>query len=115
MAVPGKKSNKKDTKDKYGVGLQARSVTQAVIRHGLTIFNVPAVICKDRGSHFVGSWFKSTCKHMGIQHAKTVAYHSRSNSRAEVVGRQIFEASSQLRMTSQGVRDFLRTSFFFPT
>ena len=55
VAVPGKKSRKKDKKDKHGVGLQAKTVAQAMIRHWLTIFNVPGVICSDRGSQLVGS------------------------------------------------------------
>ena len=50
VAVPGKKSKKKDKKDKHGVGLQAKTVANAMIRHCLTIFDVPAVICSDRGS-----------------------------------------------------------------
>ena len=50
MAVPGKKSKKKDKKDKHGVGLQAKTVANAMIRHWLTIFDVPAVICGDRCS-----------------------------------------------------------------
>ena len=66
VAVLGKKSKKKDKKDKHGVGVQVKTVAQAMIRHCLTIFDVPAVICRDRGSQFVGSWFKSMCKHMGI-------------------------------------------------
>ena len=98
VAVPGKKSKKKDKKDKHGVGLQAKTVANAMIRHWLTIFDVPAVICSDRGSQFVGTWFKTMCKHMGIRHAKTVAYHSRSNDRAEVAGRQMFEKFRQLHI-----------------
>ena len=102
VAVPGKKSKKKDKKDKHGVGLQAKTVTNAMIRHWLTIFDVPAVICSDRGSQFVGTWFKMMCKHMGIQHAKTVAYHSRSNGRAELAGRQMFEKFRQLHIDEPG-------------
>ena len=71
VAVPGKKSKKKDKKDKHGVGLQAKTVANAMIRHWLTFFDVPAVICSDPGSQFVGTWFKTMCKHMGIRHAKT--------------------------------------------
>ena len=102
VAVPGKKSKKKDKKDKHGVGLQAKTVANAMIRHWLTIFDVPAVICSDRGSQYVGTWFKTMCKHMGIRHAKTVAYHSRSNSRAEVAGRQMFEKFRQLHIHEPG-------------
>ena len=102
VAVPGKNSKKKDKKDKQGVGLQAKTVANAMIRHWLTIFDVPAVICSDRGSQFVGMWFKTMCKHMGIRHAKTVAYHSRSNGRAEVAGRQMFEKFRQLHIDEPG-------------
>ena len=66
VAVRGKKSKKKDKKDKHGVGLQAKTVVQAMIWHWLTNFDVPAVICSDRGGQLVGFWFKSMCKHMGI-------------------------------------------------
>ena len=102
VAVPGKKSKKKDKKDKHGVGLQAKTVANAMIRHWLTIFDVPAVICSDRGSQFVGKWFKTMFKHMGIRHAKTVAYHSRSNGRAEVAGRQMFQKFRQLHIDEPG-------------
>ena len=102
VAVPRKKSKKKNKKDKLGVGFQAKTVAQAMLRHWLTIFDVPAVICSDQGSQLVGSWFKSMCKHMGIRHAKTVAYHSRSNGRVEVAGRQMFERSRQLHIEEPG-------------
>ena len=102
VAVPGKKSKKNDRKDKHGVGLQAKTVANAMIRHLLTIFDVPAVICSDWGSQFVGTWFKRMCKHMGIRHAKTVAYRSRSNGRAEVAGRQMFETFRQLHIDEPG-------------
>ena len=102
VAVPGKKSKKKDKKDKHGVGLQAKTVANAMIRHWLTIFDVAAVICSDRGSQIVGMWFKKVCKHMGIWHAKTVAYGSRSNGRAEVAVRQMFKAFRQLHIDEPG-------------
>ena len=102
VAGPGKKSKKKDKKDKHGLGLQAKTVANAVIRHWLTIFDVPTVICSDRGSQFVGTCFKTMCKHMGIRHAKTVAYHSRSNGRAEVAGRQMFQRFRKLDIDELG-------------
>ena len=98
MAVPGKKSKKKDKKDKHGVGLQAKTVANAMIRHRLTVFDVPAVICSDRGSQFVWTWFRTMCKHMRIPHTKTVVYHSWSNGRAEVAGRQMFEKFRKLHI-----------------
>ena len=42
------------------------------------------------------------CGHMGIRHAKTLAYHSRSNGRAEVAGRQMFEKFRQLHIDEPG-------------
>ena len=102
VAVPGKKSRKKDKKDKHGEGLQAKTVANAMIRHRLTIFHVAAVICSDRGSQFVGTWFKTMCKQKRIRHAKTVACHSRSNGRAEAAGRQMFENFRQLHIDEPG-------------
>ena len=102
VAVPGKMSKKKDKKDKHEVGLQAKTFANAMIRHWLTIFDVPAVICSDRGSQFVGTWFKTMCKHMGTRHTETVAYHSQSNGRAEVAGRQMFETFRQLHIDEPG-------------
>ena len=102
VAVPGKNSKKKDKKDKHGVVLQAKTVANAMIRRWLTVFDVPAVSCSDRGSQFVGTWFKTMCKHMGIRHAKTVAYHSWSNGWAEVAGQQMFETFRQLHIDEPG-------------
>ena len=102
LAVRGKKSKKKDETDKHGMDLQAKTVTQAMIWHWLTIFDGLAVICSDKRSQFVGSWFKSMCKHMGIRHTKTLAYHSRSNDRAEVAGRQMCQKFCQLHMEEPG-------------
>ena len=42
------------------------------------------------------------CKHMGTRHAKTVAYHTRSNGRAEVAGRQMFQKFRQLHIDEPG-------------
>ena len=102
VAVLGKKCNKKDKRDKHGVGLQAKTVAQAMIRHWLTVSDVPAVICSDRGTQFVGAWFRTMCKYMGVRHAKTVAYHSCSNRRAQVAGRQLFDKFRQWHIEEYG-------------
>ena len=102
VAVPGKEFRKKEKRDKHGVGLQAKIVAQAMIRHWLTVFDVPPVICSDRGTQFVGARFRTMCKYMGVRHAKTVANHSCSNGRAEVAGRQLFEEFRQMHIEEPG-------------
>ena len=88
----------KEKRDKHGVGLQAKTVAQEMIRLWLTVFDVPAVICSDRGRQFVGAWFRRMCKYMGVRHAKTVASHRRSNGKAQVAGRQSFEKFRDLHV-----------------
>ena len=70
-----------------------------MIRHWLTVFGVPRIICSNRGPKFTGGWFKAMCCFMGIQHAKSVTYLSRSNGRAEVAGRQLFEKLRKIHLT----------------
>ena len=73
VAVPARKK-----------GLLAKEVAVMMIRHWLTVFDIPRTICSDRGPQFTGGWFKAMCSLMGIRHAKSVARLSRSNSRAEL-------------------------------
>ena len=40
------------------------------------------------------------CSLMGIRHAKSVAHLSRSNNRAEVAGRQLFEKLRKIHITN---------------
>ena len=42
------------------------------------------------------------CKYMGVRHARTVAYHSRSNGRAAVAGRQLLDNFWQLHIEERG-------------
>ena len=71
-----------------------------MIRHWLTVFDIPRTICSHRGPQFTGGWFKAMCSLMGISHAKSVAYLSRSNGRAEVAGRQLFEKLRKIHITN---------------
>ena len=80
VAVPARKK-----------GLLAKEVAVMMIRHWLTVFDIPRTICSDRGPQFTGGWFKAMCSLMGIRHAKSVAYLRRSSGRAEVAGRQLFD------------------------
>ena len=89
VAVPARKK-----------GLLAKEVAVMMIRHWLTVFDIPHTICSDRGPQFTGGWFKAMCSLMGIRHAKSVAYLSRSNGRAEVAGRQLFEKLRKIHITN---------------
>ena len=80
VAVPARKK-----------GLLAKEVAVMMIRHWVTVFDIPRTICSDRGPQYTGGRFKATCSLMGVRHAKSVAYLSQSNGRAEVAGRQLFE------------------------
>ena len=81
-------------------GLLAKEVAVMMICHWLTVFDIPRTICSDRGPQFTGGWFKAMCSLMGIRHAKSVAYLSRSNGRAEVAGRQLFEKLRKIHITN---------------
>ena len=70
-----------------------------MIRHWLTVFGIRCTICSDRQPHITGGWLKAMCSLMGIRHAKSVAYLSRSNGRAEVAGRQLFEKLRKIHIT----------------
>ena len=102
VAVPGEEFKKKDKRDRHGVGLQAETVAQAMIRHLLTVFDIRAMICSDRGMQFVGAWFRRMCKYMGVRHAKTAAYHRPPNGRAEVAGTQLLKTFWQSHIQQPG-------------
>ena len=72
-----------------------------MIRHWLTIFSVPRTLCSNRGPQFTGRRFKAICSLIGMRHAKSVAYLSRSNDRAEVAGRQLFEKLRSIHLTNK--------------
>ena len=81
--------------------LIAKEVAVMMIRHWLTVFGIPRTICSDCGPQFTGGWFKAMCSLMGIRHAKSVAYLSRSNGRADVAGRQLFEKPCKIYLTNK--------------
>ena len=87
-------------------GLLAKEVAVMMIRHWLTVFDIPRTICSDRGRQSTGGWFKAMCSCMGIHHAKSVAYLSLSNGRAEVAGRQLFEKLRKIHITNQRRNSF---------
>ena len=83
-------------------GLTAEAVARQMISHWLTVFGTPKAIYSDNGSHFTSVWLRTMCRLMGVHPPWTVAYHSRSNGRAEVAGRQLFEQLKQLHLERPG-------------
>ena len=81
-------------------GSLAKEVAVMMICHLLTVFDIPHTIRSYRGPQFTGGWFKAMCFLMGICHAKSVAYLSRSNGRAEVAGKQLFEKLHKIHITN---------------
>ena len=81
-------------------GLPAKEVAVMMMRNWLTVFDIPRTICSDRGPQFTGGWFKAMCSLLGIRHANSVACLSRSNGRAEVAGRQLFEKVRKIHITN---------------
>ena len=84
-----------------GRAKRSKEVAVMMIRHWLTVFGVPYTICSNCRPQFTGGWFKAMCSLMGIRHAKSVAYLSRSNGRAEVAGGQLFEKLRKIRLTNK--------------
>ena len=82
-------------------GLLAKEVAVMMIDHWLTVFGVPRTICSDRGPHFTGGSFKAMGSPMRIRHAKSVTYLSRSNRRAKVGERQLFEKLRKTHVTDK--------------
>ena len=76
-------------------------VAVMMICHWLTVFGVPRTICRDCGPQFTGWWLKAMCSLMGVGHAKSVAYLSRSNGGAEVAGRQLIEKLRRIHLTNK--------------
>ena len=72
-----------------------------MICHWLTVFGVSCTVSSDRGPQFTGGWFKAIFSLMGIRHAKTTAYLSRPNGRAEVAGRLLFEKPRRIHLTNK--------------
>ena len=69
-----------------------------MIRHCLTVLDVAALMCSGRSTQFVGVCFCTMCKHMGVRHAKTMAYPSCLHGRADVASRRLFEKLLQFHI-----------------
>ena len=63
VAVPAKKN-----------GLTSKEVAEKMIKHWLTICNIPATIWSDNAPHFTGGWFKAMCAYRGVRRATSVGH-----------------------------------------
>ena len=72
-----------------------------MICHWLTVSSAPHSISSNRGLLFTGGWFNPMCSLMGRPLAMSVTYHSRSNGRAEVAGRQLSEKLRKIHLTNK--------------
>ena len=90
VAVPARKK-----------GLLAKEVAVMMNLHLLSVFGAHRTICSDAVFHLTGGWFKAMCSFMGKQHARSVAYLSRSNGRDEVAGRQHFDMLRKIHLTNK--------------
>lgn len=101
-------------------GLTAQKVALLLHRHWLTVFGVPKEVTTDRGPQFAGQWFRTMCGLQGIRHKESIAWHSRSNGRAEVAGNQLFSKYRKWAMEGRfnwisGLHECLRVYHDTPT
>ena len=73
-----------------------------MISHWLTVFGTSKAIYSDNGSHSTGALFRTMWLLLGVRHAWTVPYHSRSNEQAEVAGRELLEQLKKLHLERPG-------------
>jgi hypothetical protein len=79
-------------------GLTGAMVAEAMLLNAWRPFGIPSIISSDRGSHFVGAWWKTMCAHFGIRQAFSHAYHHQANGRAEKAGQQVMEILRKLHV-----------------
>jgi len=73
-------------------GTTAQVVADGFVQVWVSRFGVPAVVTTDRGAQFLSSTWACLCRHLGMRHVKTTAYHPQANGLVERLHRQIKEA-----------------------
>ena len=64
-------------------GIDAAHCAELIFKHWVRYFGIPRVILTDRGPQFEAELFARFCMRLGIDRAKTAAYHPETNSQAE--------------------------------
>ena len=67
----------------------ANTVVGFIQRNMLSRFGAPKTIISDEGSHFENKVFSKLMSRYGIRHVMRLAYHPRSNGKAEISNREI--------------------------
>jgi len=76
-------------------GLTAEKVAKLMMPQW-DIFGVTREITSDRGSHFIGGWWRTICGLLGIRTAYAQAYHHQANGRVENANMQLLKKLRQL-------------------
>jgi len=76
-------------------GLTSEKVAKIMLEKWV-IFGIPREITSDRGSHFIGGWWRTICAILGIRTAYAQAYHHQANGRVENANMQILKRLRQL-------------------
>ena len=61
----------------------SESVIGAIEVNFISKFGIPEVIITDQGREFISHMFLAFCKHLGISHRNTTAYHPQANGKIE--------------------------------
>ena len=84
-------------------GMTARKVALDMLDRAWGPFGVPSVVTSDRGPQFAGAWWMTLCAGLGVRVSHALAYHHRSNGRAEVAGRQLRVLLRKLHADERGL------------
>jgi len=72
--------------------VEAATCRDALIRHWIARFGVPAHLTSDQGAQFTSSLWAQTCEVIGAHHNTTTAYHPQSNGMVERAHRRLKDA-----------------------
>ena len=89
VAVPARKK-----------GLLAKEVAVMMIRHWLTVFDIPRTICSDRGPQLLVAGSRLCVPSWEYDMPRALPISAGLTARAEVAGRQLFEKLRKIHITN---------------
>jgi len=72
--------------------VETATCRDALIRHWVARFGIPAHLMSDQGAQFTSSLWACTCEVIGAHHNTTTAYHPQSNGMVERAHRRLKDA-----------------------